>query len=127
MKFFVGVFLSLVVFNAFAESERDLVLEVKVKEVMTAFRDKKDQPTKNHAINEFIKSLKPLCKVVANVKWGEVPESELKKLDKAVGVFIGGMSDFQIKLNADENAKLTSGDRTEIKRICREIEKHSMN
>ena len=119
MKFFVAILLTLVALNALAGTERDLVLDVKVKEVMAVFRDKKDQTTKNHAINEFIKSLKPLCKEVANVKWGEVPESELKKLDKAVGVFIGGMSDYQIKMNADENAKLTSGNIVTGKQIGR--------
>lgn len=127
MKLVLGMCFVLLSFSSFASAERELVLEVKVKDVMVAFRDKKDQTTKNHAIIEFIKSLKPLCKEIAHVKWGEIPEGELKKLDKAVGVFIGGMSDYQIKMEADENAVLTSGDRTEIKRICREIEKHSMN
>lgn len=125
----LAIFLCCLLFTMFAQAQevRDLVLDIKTKEVMDVFRDKKDEATKTKAIMEFIKSLKPVCLKVAKVKWNQIAPAELKRMDKDVGVFIGGMSDFQIKLRSDDNATLSSSDVTEIRRICRQFEKHSFN
>lgn len=127
MKILSFLFCFLFILVVHAQDERTLILEIKIKDVMTAFSYKKDEATKTQAILEFIKSLKPLCLKVAKVKWNEIPASELKKMDKEVGVFIGGMSDYQIKLRADESAQLGQSDRSEIRYICRLIERHSLN
>jgi len=125
MKYFFFFFL--ISTTLLAEEIRPLILEIKTKEVMDVFRDKKDEVAKTKAIMDFIASLKPLCLQVAKVKWKEIASSELKKMDKDVGKFIAGMNDYQIKFRSDIAAKLTSNDLSEIRRICREIEKHSLN